>query len=139
MLTKGKQHVKRMLTSAAVLATTTAALFAGHIAPAQAQSGNYYGAIAANVRAGVYGYAQDYGSYGEARQGALDACVRGGGGGGCAVKVSYRNGCGAISISRGWWGFGAASTVGGAKQEALNANPGNAWIKHWNCTSNHSL
>ncbi|WP_229683795.1 DUF4189 domain-containing protein [Nocardia camponoti] len=129
-----------MFTSAAVLVATTAGLFAGNIAPAQAQGGNYYGAIAANVRAGVYGYAQDYDSYSAARSAAINACAGAGGGGGCAVKVSYRNGCGAISISKGWWGFGSASTLQGAKREALNANPGaGAFIKHWNCTSNYSL
>lgn len=135
---KGTLQVKRMLTSAAVLGATAAAVFAGHIAPAQAQSGNY-GAIAVSVKPGVYGYATDYGSYADAEAGAMSACLRGGGGGGCDVKVSYRNGCGAIAISRGWWSYGSASTIGGAKREALNNNPGNAYIKHWNCTSGYQL
>ncbi|GAD82076.1 DUF4189 domain-containing protein [Nocardia asteroides] len=130
--------MKRLLTSAAVFGATTAALFAGHIAPANAQA-SYYGAIAASVRAGVYGYATDYGSYADAEAGAMAACRRGGGGGGCDVKVSYRNGCGAIAISRGWWSYGNAATIGGAKREALNSNPGNASIKHWNCTSGYQL
>ncbi len=131
--------MKRLLTSAVVLGATIFALFAGHIAPAKAQGGNYYGAISVSVRAGHSTISTNYGSYEEAEIASLESCRSNGGGGGCIIKLSWRNGCGAIATSRTHWSYGTGPNIGSAKQEALDNNPGRATIKHWKCTSGYSL
>ncbi|MFF2082251.1 DUF4189 domain-containing protein [Nocardia sp. NPDC058176] len=128
-----------MLTSAAVLTATVGSLLAVHVTPAQAQARNYYGAISVSVRAGHSTISTNYGSFAEAESASLNSCRTNGGGGGCEVKLSWRNGCGAIAISRGWWSYGSGASIGAAKRSALDANPGAASIKHWKCTSGYSL
>lgn len=131
--------MKRILTSAAVLTATIGSLLAVHAVPAQAQPRNYYGAMAVSVRAGHSTISTNYDSYAAAESASLNHCRTHGGGGGCEVKLSWRNGCGAIAISRTHWSYGSGAGIGAAKRNALDANPGNANIKHWKCTSGYSL
>ncbi|MFD3703014.1 DUF4189 domain-containing protein [Nocardia sp. NPDC058658] len=130
--------MKRLLTSATVLVAATVAMFAGHIAPAHAQADNY-GALALS-RNGASSITANYDSYAEAESAAIAGCERSGGRGGCDVKVSWRNGCGALAESRRSYSWASAPSLRQAKRDAVNANRGgSAVIINWNCTSGYSV
>ena len=132
--------MKRLLTSAAVLIATVGSVLAVFgTAPAMAQSRSYYGAIAVSIDTGHYSFTYNYSSYSEAESAAVSSCLRNGGGSDCDAKLSWRNGCGALAISKGWWSYGSGATITAAKNKALSNNPGSARIEHWNCTSGYSL
>lgn len=131
--------MKKLLTAAAVLVATVGSLLATTAAPAQAQYGSNYGAIAVSLSTGHYGYSYDLSSYSEAESYAESACIRYGGASDCTARISWRNGCGALASSSGWWSYGSGATLSAAKSQALRNNPGAAYIEHWNCTSGYSL
>lgn len=130
--------MKRLLTSAVVLGAATVAMFAGHVAPAHAQADNY-GALALS-RNGASSISANYDSYAEAESAAINGCQRSGGGAGCDVKVSWRNGCGALAESRRSYSWASAPSLREAKRNAINANRGGAAnIINWNCTSGYGV
>ncbi|MFD4430708.1 DUF4189 domain-containing protein [Nocardia sp. NPDC058497] len=129
--------MKRVFTGAVVMTATIGALLGGHIAPAQAQANNY-GALALS-RNGASSITANYGSYAAAESAAMAGCQRSGGGAGCDVKISWRNGCGALAESSRSYSWASASSLRAAKRGALNANRGAATIINWNCTSGYEL
>ncbi|GAA5055792.1 DUF4189 domain-containing protein [Nocardia callitridis] len=131
--------MKKLVTGAAIVVASVGTLLAGTAAPAQAYSSNY-GAIAVDLSSETYGYSYDYSSASEAEAAAETQCRTHGGGYGCTAKISWRNGCGALSVSRNYWAYGSGATVGRARSKALSNNPGSgAYILHWNCTSGYGL
>ncbi|WP_280345287.1 DUF4189 domain-containing protein [Nocardia neocaledoniensis] len=129
--------MKKVLTGAAIMTATVGALLAGHIAPAQAQADNY-GALALS-RNGASSITANYGSYAAAESAAIAGCQRSGGGAGCDVKVSWRNGCGALAESSRSYSWASAPSLRAAKRNAINANRGAATIINWNCTSGYEV
>ncbi|MFD6392389.1 DUF4189 domain-containing protein [Nocardia sp. NPDC055029] len=129
--------MKRVFTGAVVMTATIGALLGGHIAPAQAQASNY-GALALS-RNGASSITANYDSYAEAESAAMAGCQRSGGGAGCDVKMSWRNGCGALAESSRSYSWASASSLRAAKRNAINANRGAATIINWNCTSGYEL
>lgn len=128
--------MKKFLTIAAILMATVGCALAVPVAHAQTDPDrSYYGAIAVSLSTGRYGYSYDFSSYAEAESQAVTRC----GEGDCVAKISWRDGCGALAVSDNYFSYGAAPTRAGARAKALAANPGNAHIEHWNCTSNYSL
>ncbi|BAD58714.1 hypothetical protein NFA_38660 [Nocardia farcinica IFM 10152] len=103
----------------------------GAAAPAQAAYG-YYGAIATS-RSGAYGIANNYGSFSDAEQAAVDAC-----GAGCRVLVSWSNGCGVLASSNTQWSAAARSSYTAARSAALSRLSG-GWVVDWRCTAGYSL
>ncbi|MBF6354606.1 DUF4189 domain-containing protein [Nocardia higoensis] len=123
--------MKKFFAAAAVMVATVASML-GAAAPAQADYG-YYGAIATS-RDGAYGIANNYGSYDDAEQAAVDAC----GGGGCRVMVSWSNGCGVLASSANMWSAAARSNYTAAREAALS-RLADGWIVDWRCTAGYSL
>ncbi|WP_067853849.1 DUF4189 domain-containing protein [Nocardia shimofusensis] len=122
--------MKKFFAAAAVMVATVASML-GAAAPAQADYG-FYGAIATS-RDGAYGIANNYGSYGDAEQAAVDAC-----GGGCRVLVSWSNGCGVLASSSNMWSAAARSSYTAARSAALSRLSG-GWVVDWRCTAGYSL
>ncbi|MFC4374701.1 DUF4189 domain-containing protein [Nocardia halotolerans] len=129
--------MKRVFTGALVMTATVGALLAGHVAPAQAQSANY-GALALS-RNGASSITANYASFAAAESAAMAGCRRSGGGPGCDVKISWRNGCGALAESNRSYSWASGPSLRSAKRGALNANRGAARIINWNCTSGYQL
>lgn len=71
-------------------------------------AGDKYGAIAYSLEAGVYGYATDYNTQGEAETAALEACVEelGENKSECAVELWFKNGYGALAEGDNGFGTG---------------------------------
>lgn len=95
------------------------------------------GALAIDSNQGPsYGWAEGYGSVGQAEQRALNEC-----GGGCQVVLQYSSGCGAYaadqsggSTANGW---GTASSGGAAQSRAMSecqSRGGRSCvIRAWSC------
>ncbi|WP_329412113.1 DUF4189 domain-containing protein [Nocardia vinacea] len=128
--------MNKLMTAVTVAATGIA--LAVSAAPAQAQA-NEYGAIAISRSTSHYGFWYGSGSFAAAESNAVNSCIKYGGGSDCTAKISWRNGCGALAISRNYWSYGSGPSLAAAKNKALANNPGNAYIEHWNCTSGYSL
>lgn len=98
-------------------------------------SGPNYGAIALSSSTGLIGYSYDYTELAGAKARALRGC----GAADCELVVWFANGCGAVAYSgrtRTYsWAF--ATSRGRAQSQALSDNYSDAYIAHWNCTSNH--
>ena len=130
--------MKRVFTGAVVMTATFGALLAGSITPAHAQGDNY-GALALS-RNGASSISANYNSYAAAESAAIAGCQRSGGGPGCDIKVSWRNGCAALAESRRSYSWATAPSLRQAKRNAINANRGgSASIINWNCTSGYEL
>ncbi|MFD3507013.1 DUF4189 domain-containing protein [Nocardia sp. NPDC058666] len=130
--------MNRVLTGAMVMIVTVCALLAGNISPAHAQADNY-GALALS-RNGASSITANYDSYAEAETAAIASCQRNGGGPGCDVKVSWRNGCAALAESRRSYSWASAPSLRAAKRNAINANRGaGAVIINWNCTAGYEV
>lgn len=109
-----------------------AVLIAGFIS--QAFAYDYYGAIAFSNSTGAWGTAYDYGSRASAEQAALNRCQEPG----CAVRVWFRNACGALaSNSKHDYGWGWAVDLGQAQNIALRecSTYGGCSITTWACTT----
>ncbi|MFI6369030.1 DUF4189 domain-containing protein [Nocardia sp. NPDC050630] len=122
-----------------VLAVFALCMLTGTASPAQAQSRNNYGAIAVSPSTGYYGWSYDYPSYVAAEAAAVTNCITHGGASDCDSKISWRNGCGALSTSRNFYGYGSGASPAAAKSRAMANNPEPATIEHWNCTSGYTL
>ena len=103
--------------------------------PAEAQAWDNYGAIAYSSSTGRYGYSHDFGSRAEAENYAVSQC----GMSDCAVKVWFRNACGALAVGqRGGMGWGWSGSRGGAENIALNecqARTSGCSVRAWSCTT----
>ncbi len=64
--------------------------------PAEAQAQDMYGAIAYSSSTGRYGYSYDWGSRSEAEDYARSQCGRSD----CAIKVWFKNACGALAVGQ---------------------------------------
>ncbi|WP_405165777.1 DUF4189 domain-containing protein [Nocardia sp. NBC_01499] len=125
--------MKKFVTGAAIAAAASCALAIS--APAAQAKAYNYGAIALSTSTGLIGYSYDYPD----SAGAQARAVRGCGAGDCATVVWFANGCGAVAYSRhsGAYSWGYAASRAGAQGKALSNNNSDAYIVHWNCTSNH--
>lgn len=125
--------MKKVATGVAALAAVGAALAVS--APAANAYTNNYGAIALSTSTGLIGYSYDYPNSAAAEQRAVNSC----GAADCQSVVWFRNGCGAVAYSSdtGTWSWGYASSRRSAQGQALAHNDSDAYIVHWNCTSNH--
>ncbi|WP_159080625.1 DUF4189 domain-containing protein [Nocardia suismassiliense] len=130
---KGKFPVKKFVTGAAVVAAASCAL-AISAPTAQAKAYNY-GAIALSTSTGLIGYSYDYPDSSSAQARAVRSC----GASDCETVVWFANGCGAVSYSNrtGNYSWAYAASRGRAQSKALSLNNSDAYIVHWNCTSNH--
>jgi len=103
--------------------------------PAEAQAQDMYGAIAYSSSTGRYGYSHDWGSRSEAEDYARSQCGRSD----CAIKVWFKNACGALAVGqRGGLGWGWSSSRGAAESVALNecqAKSSGCNIRTWACTT----
>ncbi|MGQ4597618.1 DUF4189 domain-containing protein [Nocardia sp. R6R-6] len=125
--------MKKFATGVAALAAAGTALAVS--APAAHAYTDNYGAIALSTSTGLIGYSYDYPDSASARRRAVSSC----GVGDCSTVVWFRNGCGAVAYSSGTgtWSWGYASSRRSAQGQALLRNDSDAYIVHWNCTSNH--
>jgi hypothetical protein len=102
--------------------------------PAEAQA-DLYGAIAYSSSTGRHGYSYDWGSRSEAEDYARSKC----GSGDCAIKVWFKNACGALAVGRrGGTGWGWSSSRGAAESVALNecqSRTSGCNIRTWACTT----
>lgn len=124
---------KRFVAAAASVGALGAVLVApAALDPAPAHAyGNNYGSIALNTSTGTFGRSWDYDSYAQADAAAVGAC-----GAGCRVVVNFVNGCGAVSSSPSYWGYGRGASLYTAQSNALYASGGGE-IYTWVCTSGH--
>jgi hypothetical protein len=103
--------------------------------PAGAQARDNYGAIAYSFSTGRYGYSYDWPSRAEAENYARSQC----GIGDCAVKVWFKNACGALAVGRGSaYGWGWAGSRGQAEGSALSecqARSAGCRVRVWSCTT----
>jgi len=103
--------------------------------PAVVQAQDNYGAIAYSSSTGRYGYSYDWGSRAEAEDYARSQCGRSD----CAVKVWFKNACGALAVGRrGALGWGWAGSRGQAEGRALSecqARASGCNIRSWACTT----
>ena len=102
--------------------------------PTEANADNY-GAIAYSSSSGRYGYSYDWGSRADAENYARSQC----GSTDCAVKVWFKNACGALAVGQnGGLGWGWSGSRGAAESTALNecqSRTGGCSIKSWACTT----
>jgi hypothetical protein len=102
--------------------------------PTEAKA-DYYGAIAYSSSSGRYGYSHDWGSRAEAEDYARSQCGRSD----CAIKVWFKNACGALAVGRrGGLGWGWSDSRGAAENVALNecqARTSGCSIRSWACTT----
>ncbi|MEU7767399.1 DUF4189 domain-containing protein [Nocardia sp. NPDC049190] len=105
-----------------------------HSPAAYARTSNY-GAIALSTSTGSIGYSYDYPDSAAAQRRAVSSC----GASDCSSVVWFANGCGAVAYSAdtGTWSWGYAASRRAAQSRALSHNDSDAYIVHWNCTSNH--
>ncbi|WP_232662976.1 DUF4189 domain-containing protein [Pseudonocardia sp. TRM90224] len=96
-------------------------------------TGAYWGAIAISVRTGNVGYAWDHTNASSASSTAVNKCNAGD----CETVVQVRNGCAAVAqATNRAWGWGYATTIEGAKQQAISGAPGSgARVIGWVCTT----
>ncbi|WP_280253360.1 DUF4189 domain-containing protein [Nocardia abscessus] len=125
--------MKKFATGVAALAAVGSALAVS--TPTAHAYTNNYGAIALSTSTGLIGYSYDYPTSSAAQQRAVSSC----GAADCESVVWFRNGCGAVAYSSGSgsWSWGYASSRRSAQSQALRHNDSDAYIVHWNCTSNH--
>ncbi|QIS05083.1 DUF4189 domain-containing protein [Nocardia brasiliensis] len=130
---KGKFPVKKFLTGAAVIAATGCALAIS--APAAQAKPYNYGAIALSTSTGLIGYSYDYPDSSSAQARAVRSC----GARDCETVVWFANGCGAVAYSNrtGNYSWAYAASRRSAQSKALSYNNSDAYVVHWNCTSNH--
>jgi hypothetical protein len=103
--------------------------------PAEARAQDMYGAIAYSSSTGRYGYSYDGGSRSEAEDYARSKCGRGD----CAIKVWFKNACGALAVGRrGGAGWGWSSSRESAESVALNecqSRTSGCNMRTWACTT----
>ncbi|WP_167837553.1 DUF4189 domain-containing protein [Nocardia altamirensis] len=130
---KGKFPVKKFVSGAAVLVAAGCAL--AFSAPAAQAAPYNYGAIALSTSTGLIGYSYDYPDSAAAQSRAVRQC----GAGDCQSVVWFANGCGAVAYSSrtGTYSWSYAASRSRAQSKALSNNYSDAYIVHWNCTSNH--
>ncbi|MGO4613445.1 DUF4189 domain-containing protein [Nocardia sp. 2YAB30] len=125
--------MKKLATGVAMLAAAGTALSVS--APAAHAYTNNYGAIALSTSTGLIGYSYDYPDSAAAKRRAISSC----GAADCSSVLWFANGCGAVAYSgdNGTWSWAYASSRRAAQSRALSNNYSDAYIVHWNCTSNH--
>ncbi|MBH0779593.1 DUF4189 domain-containing protein [Nocardia bovistercoris] len=121
--------MKTILTAVVAVAAAFAAL-ATSVPAAQAQTG-FYGAIAVGSN-GRYSISNNYASYNAAEINAVNSC-----GPGCAVSISWRNGCGVLARSATHWSSASRSSYPAARDAALSRVYGGR-VVNWRCTEGYS-
>lgn len=104
-------------------------------------TGNYYGAIAVNVKTAAYGWANNYKSKSAAEKAAMANCRKYPSGSNCQIKMWVRNACAAIawrtwSDGRFRWGTSWATTKAKAEAQAKKLVGSGAKTRTAFCTAN---
>ena len=102
------------LTIISVVSFVAIVVAAFSLYPAEARA-DLYGAIAYSSSTGRYGHSYDFGSRSEAEDYARSKC----GSGDCAIKVWFKNACGALAVGR----RGGTGGAGQARGERPKVSP----------------
>ncbi|MEV6276022.1 DUF4189 domain-containing protein [Nocardia sp. NPDC051832] len=130
--------MKKFATLAAIMLASLWSVMATAI-PAHAQGGSY-GGIAVAMSNHHFGFNTGGSNHGQAQEMAVSACLQFGGNSDCHPVLTWRNGCGALAISRTHWSYGSGASVRDASNRARANNPGvNPYIRHWACTEGYAL
>ena len=125
--------MKRFTALAATGAAAAAALCALTVSPPAGAAADTYVAIAYSPSDGIYGWANNASTRGDAENAAMSYCVQYGGAD-CQVAAWTKNGCAALAVAGGSWHGGYASTAAAAEAGALKANGGGS-IEVSKCSS----